>query len=110
MESHKSVADASVQNVVHTPGPWRVGNCRSVVADSPMGTHSEQDNVAYYGGALVAESIRTEANARLIAAAPDLLGSLIDFIETVRLVDPGVYEDSIAQANAVIEKATGKVA
>jgi len=39
-----------------------------------------------------------------------LLGSLIDFIETVRLVDPGVYEDSIAQANAVIEKATGKVA
>jgi hypothetical protein len=48
----------------------------SIVADSDIGTHADQRNRDYYGGALVAESIKTEANQRLIAAAPDLLAAL----------------------------------
>lgn len=45
----------------------------SVVADSDVGTHADSNNRIYYGGALVCESVRTEANTAVIAAAPDLL-------------------------------------
>ena len=63
----------------HTPGPWRtVGG--GVIADSygwkgaiiaPAGTitHKDLDNGMY-------DNLRGEANARLIAAAPDLLEAL----------------------------------
>lgn len=61
----------------HTPGPWRVGKYGSVVvSDHPIDTewiytgHNDPD---YYGGYLIAESIFREDDARLIAAAPDLL-------------------------------------
>jgi hypothetical protein len=60
----------------HTPGPWRTSG-GGVIADSygwkgaiiaPAGTitHKDLDNGMY-------DNLRGEANARLIAAAPDLL-------------------------------------
>lgn len=55
-----------------TPGPWRVGKSGTVVANSPIGTHCTVGDAAYYGGYLICESIATERNARLIAAAPDM--------------------------------------
>lgn len=60
----------------HTPGPWRASeNGKWVVADSDIGTWSDEDNNAFYGGALVCESIVSTDNALLIAAAPDLLAA-----------------------------------
>jgi len=59
----------------HTPGPWRInGNnmFRWIVADSEVFTHSDDVNRSAYGGNMVCESVH-EANAHLIAAAPDLL-------------------------------------
>ena len=52
--------------MTHTPGPWAV--------NSPC----SDEVVADLGGAdlIVARSIRTAANAALIAAAPDLLEAL----------------------------------
>ena len=59
----------------HTPGPWRVGDSPfCVVADVPAPNDATGHNaVDYYGGYLIAESIRGIDDARLIAAAPDLL-------------------------------------
>ncbi len=57
----------------HTHGPWRLGSKGSVVADTPPENYLPgSDAVEYYGGYLICESV-TEANAKLIAAAPDLL-------------------------------------
>lgn len=55
-----------------TPGPWRVGKTGCVVADVPVPEMGGSDDVDYYGGHLICESV-TPANAKLISAAPDLL-------------------------------------
>jgi len=66
----------------YTRGPWRIGNGTCVVADTPtrnwgksfsINYYSREDERRHYGGDLIAESINVEANARLIAASPDLL-------------------------------------
>lgn len=63
--------------VKHTPGPWRLGNGTAVVADAGgPGTWDDADNVRFYGGPLICESVRSIETARLIAAAPDLLAAL----------------------------------
>ena len=65
--------------VKHTPGPWRLGKYKTtVLADSrtkswPDEQTRQRDEVIPYGGDLIAESIFNEANARLIATAPELL-------------------------------------
>ena len=66
-----------------TPGPWRyvvLGRTKrrvemgAVVADSSTRPGSDED-VQHYGGHMVCESV-SPVNARLIAAAPDLLEAL----------------------------------
>jgi hypothetical protein len=62
--------------MAHTPGPWRVGRTGCVVADAeviggPNGANGPE-NVAYYGGNLIAESVAPR-NAPVLAAAPELL-------------------------------------
>lgn len=63
----------------HTPGPWRVGNHYSeVIGDMPANPPFRgmtDECVKHYGGYLIAESC-AEADARLIAAAPELLDAL----------------------------------
>ena len=59
----------------HTPGPWRhstQGRFAIVVGDHPVPGVKGSDEVAYYGGHLIAESVAPQ-NAPLIAASPDLL-------------------------------------
>lgn len=92
----------------HTPKPWRVGTGNTVVADSAEGTHSQPDNVEHYGGCLVAESIRTEANARLIAASPEML----DALETAEawlseFNDNDRFARPLAEVQTAIKKARG---
>lgn len=92
------------QAVVHTPGPWRQGGsvtflreptCREIVADD--------GRIGLVYGIIDAEN---KANARLIAAAPDML-------EVLREVALPPYHDSNieslfetlrARANAVLAK------
>lgn len=62
----------------HTPGPWviTVGSRDEVIVTSPHDPEGIDDDVCLvYGGNDEERSIR-EANARLIAAAPKLLGAM----------------------------------
>lgn len=68
----------------YTPGPWWHDGY-NVVCNSTEGTYSDHSNVKHYGGCLVCESIKTKANARLIAAAPDLLESLKEMVAAIAL-------------------------
>ncbi len=80
----------------HTPGPWTVagesGDYFATLADySPIPA--------------------TEANARLIAAAPELLGSLmfiLAFYEPGQTyLDTNAWKRAEASARAAVSKATG---
>lgn len=88
----------------YTPGPWRRGKQGgSVVADVPVPEMGGSDAVEYYGGHLVAESI-TPSNAKLIAAAPDMLALLAELID-IEGPQPGHIEWA-NKVKAVIAKAT----
>lgn len=98
-----------------TAGPWRVGISahRSVVADSPAPGISGSDDVKYYGGHLICESVN-KANACLIAAAPTLADHherILDMVDRFRFEsDADVFRllDEIAdQARAALALARG---
>ena len=90
----------------HTPGPWEVTGTDTVqTADGfvvAWGAHFDQDG-------------KTEANARLIAAAPEMLETLERFVRVVdlRRAEVGVVPTGIDvqriehYARAAIAKARG---
>jgi len=92
----------------HTPGPWKLqlqAGARMVI--SPTGYHGKPSTICYCWP--VSDEYGETANARLIAAAPDLLEVL------KRLVDledrhAGFFtlDQIINAARAVIAKAEGK--
>jgi hypothetical protein len=81
----------------HTQGPWRVDPTH------PLCIESDRGNIA-----LVNLARSSEADARLIAAAPQLLASLREmlgwYVEGSHAV-PRIY---IERANAAIAKAEGR--
>lgn len=95
-----------------TPGPWRItGSGISRYIDAPIGNGMLQE-VAWCGATEQPEQM--EANARLIAAAPDMLDVLTLMVE--QITDPAnadhtlnafSYGARIAEARAAIAKATG---
>lgn len=105
----------------HTPGPWAVHhnpdwNQWSVRSANPSGL---ADAPIYYeladriGGHVLGESFddysEVEANARLIAAAPELLEALEQFVAWVDAPCESAFSDSqLASARAAIAKATGE--
>jgi hypothetical protein len=109
----------------HTPGPWKssdrwgnFGDHNRHEADAPVGQTSrfsysvaDPDNfiVAHCANPLVTmSSERSEANARLIAAAPELLAALKLMTEhwPAQKPDSPAF-DAYIQATAAINKATG---
>ena len=87
----------------HTPGPWKY----SYEAIDP-----EWAIVTAQGGLVVANvNDNQTANARLIAAAPDMLAALkwiADQYESVDLNHVDFRVEAKHRADAVIAKATGK--
>ena len=65
----------------HSKGNWKIGRPGTVVTDSkeefPEDNSDGRSSLEYYGGYLIAESILKKADAKLIAAALDLLGALV---------------------------------
>lgn len=83
----------------HTPGPW------TVERDGPNRrwlVNGDDFAVATCDGAIR----RQEADARLIAAAPDLLNALRDMLDGTG----DITAERVGRARAAIAKATGEAA
>jgi hypothetical protein len=60
---------------MHTPGPWKVNQVKKSI-------------MAFNGGSFdVAKSVENESNARLIAAAPDMLVVLKEAVDHAHVYD-----------------------
>ena len=82
----------------HTPGPWIVTGFDKEFKDQ---INIQDDERGYYVAAAISCQAQ-EANARLIAAAPELLEALKNFVDGC-----SVSVDAFAVARAAIAKATG---
>ena len=92
----------------HTPGPWRVFTTLSGGQIIGIGELTG-DGVADCGfGVWRGGSEEALANARLIAAAPDLLHWLTVLVETYGGPDPRRDAPNLKSARAAIAKATGE--
>ena len=102
----------------HTPGPWSVGEVShkkqrvdidSLHADQTVGHQTWRGLARAYG----CEDMPAEgtavmlANARLIAAAPELLEALVAALKLIEIVMP-IEGDVTRKARAAIAKATGE--
>ena len=90
----------------HTPGPWTQGHSASGIECVWLDGHVEPDSGMGSVGTWI--DCNTEANARLIAAAPELLEALA---EVVRAADGEGWKQldpNLAKARAAIAKATGE--
>lgn len=87
-------------NTKHTPGPWMIfqsGNIGSAEVRTPV-------HLVIASGNVKGENIETAmANARLIAAAPELLEALDNLVNT-----PEVRIEDMQQARAALAKARGE--
>lgn len=95
----------------HTGGTWSVGRDGAVVTDAPIPgmnskTDTGHDEVQYYGGHLIAESIWRPADARLLAAAPAMLDALRQWQSADRNADREELENAAAARDAAITAAT----
>lgn len=106
-----------MKNQTFEPGPWILGGCSGRMITTPDG---------YVGDGFIAD-VDTLANARLIAAAPELLEALQEVVASIKItlrvgrdrildlggscdsVDVMIKEHSeIARAEAAIAKALGQ--
>ena len=86
----------------HTAGPWRVypagtsvpyyDVCQRVVSDYPSGRSSYEPP--------------SDADARLIAAAPEMLDALLEARDVIREFLPTVLGDALTKIEAAIAKAS----
>ncbi len=102
--------------MAHTPGPW------IAIAGTHVLPHMVQAGdfviCVQFPADAIGEPMRgtpeTEANARLIAAAPDLLAALKAVVDVLRKEAPGTplnhhqYDAIGIQANNAIAKAEGR--
>lgn len=79
---------------MHTPGPW------FVLPDSPAAIRDMT-------GANIAPEVCHMADARLIAAAPNMLAALQELLADKYLSDP-INRDRMAKARAAVALATNK--
>lgn len=92
----------------HTPGPWTINECPQDCTDIRIGAHGTPKIASVHLRDM--SMLEQQANARLIAAAPELLAALQAnrvYLPTIQC--DGVVEDSgpRKQALAAIAKATG---
>lgn len=110
----------------HTPGPWNLHpayvdeqplQCVSVGVELtfqhiPVAQGEKFIAVAHYqtpapGFPHVADLEEAKANARLIAAAPELLEALNDLVESAEVGTAAILNPLVEKARAAVAKATG---
>lgn len=87
-----------------TPGPWRVGTHHQIL--STGGDNRCAGIVSYNSWMGIEEA---EANAHLIAAAPDMYAALEQLVNTAASYQPHFYNE-LKQARAALAKARGETA
>lgn len=92
-----------MSNLRHTQGDWRIRKTVDESGDYPFPTYDILA-VHEWGPECVACAFQHPYNARLIAAAPEMLEQLIKIFTTMQNVQQECYWMPIKQ---VIEKATG---
>ncbi len=104
----------------HTPGPWIVGDKPGVWVGPVITANSGKKGIAFVVGQTDsgwlggyetgAGEDRTNANARLIASAPEMLAGLKRLVQYSDEYPTGGYHmnDVIRQCRAVIAKAEGR--
>lgn len=100
----------------HTPGPWRVdagfyGDVRAEAGDVAVSVYRDMNTVEIGGQLTLAPVSREEAqaNARLIAAAPELLELALELKAELELIamEEGAEPYNNPRLNEVLAKATG---
>lgn len=90
-------------NTKHTAGPWKIDDALdlplAVIQDNEMG-----EGIAELGE----RTPENEANARLIAAAPELLEALQEMMSRYGSKNSGFDNEETAKARAAIAKAKGE--
>lgn len=94
--------DITTDLVSHTPAPWSVRETRSTVS---VKSASGETIGSWYAG--FASGTVTHANARLIAAAPELLEALKNMVGFCATTCPEA-EMAMDDARKAIAKATGE--
>jgi len=92
---------------VHTPGPWIVGTKPGVWTGPVVKADGGNKGVAFVVGPPAVD----EANARLIAAAPEMLAvlrCLRDDMKSLAFFDAGNIENYLAGIESAIAKAEGR--
>ena len=88
----------------HTPGPWEIDSEQPSTVKKF--THGNRLSIATVHGGY-GEKTRRTANARLIAAAPEMLEALEDALNLIDTITP--FEgDTVRKARAAIAKARGE--
>lgn len=102
----------SVSTSAWTPGPWTV---RQIVADVPDVRSADGSPVARMAWLPEIGNVGVEANARLIAAAPELYGALnelISFAAVMEIMEDCPYPDALKKrrlaAQAALARARGE--
>lgn len=96
-------------NTQHTPGPWVNGGpqCATIATKAEGGNLGERVAIVFDDEISLGDA---KANARLIAAAPELLAALQAMLGAAH-ESPVMCEDNaatIAQARAIVSKARGE--
>jgi hypothetical protein len=95
----------------HTPGPWEADfETYPIMVRSQSETWplvDELGNEEGRAGVFIANTGDNKANARLIAAAPDLLEALKDMLDNHEDACTGYGEGAADKARSAIAKATG---
>jgi hypothetical protein len=103
-ENHYSKREAK-----HTPGPWHAGSTTNPTAIGPI-TDNMGTGTALLPVCHIADRTEKHANARLIAAAPDLLEALKSVLESVPFAayrGDGELEEVEQKVKRAIAKAEG---
>ena len=95
----------------HTPGPWQIrqptgdGTARLIWRNDEGPDFAGETNTNYR---MVARDIHSEANAALIAAAPDMIDALRQWAVAERMGDAHITQGARASRDAAIAKAEGR--
>jgi hypothetical protein len=94
-----------MEKATYTPGPWRAEGWKNVVVNLPTG-----ETIALCPGPKYAPLGVFQANAALIAAAPDLLEALEKLVVAMEDELPVGGSDETRAARAALAKACVEVA